>query len=145
MRMGRLLFTVLCLAVYASFASFFMAFGQDGPDKITVVQAVPPTYPLIARNARVSGVVVVEAKLNAGGTVKEVKIIEGHKLLNLAAEKAANKWKFNVVDEKTKSRRVQLRFRFTLIPSNKGTPGDLGAVFWPPFEVEVRDAPYRTK
>jgi TonB family protein len=139
MKVHRLL---LIAAVSASIASLSPVFSHDGLDNPTVVQAVPPSYPPIARAANVSGVVIVEVRIDAGGSVTTVRVLEGHKLLNLIAEKSASKWKFNALD-KAKERSVKLRFEFILIPTNKGTPDDLGVVFWPPYKVEIRDAPYR--
>ncbi|MCM3874197.1 MAG: energy transducer TonB [Pyrinomonadaceae bacterium] len=141
MKTHKLLLLVLFVAIYASVSSFSPALGNDEPDNPLVVQAVPPTYPPIARAANVSGVVLVEVKIDARGYVTAVRIIEGHKLLTLSAEKAARKWKFYALD-KAKERSVQLRFEFILIATNKGTPDDLGIVFWPPYKVEIRHAPY---
>ena len=139
MKLHRLL---IIAAVFASMASFSPTLSQDSFDNPSVVQAVPPSYPPIARAANVSGVVLVEVKVDAGGSVTAVRVLEGHKLLNSIAERSARKWKFNALD-KAKERSVQLRFEFILIATNKGTPDDLGVVFWPPYRVEIRDAPYR--
>lgn len=133
---------LLIASVSVSMASFSPSLGQDRFDNPSVVQAVPPSYPLIARAANVSGVVLVEVKVDADGSVSGVRVTEGHKLLKSMAEKSARKWKFNALD-KAKKRSVQLRFEFILIPTNRGTPEDLGVVFWPPYRVEIRDAPYR--
>jgi TonB family protein len=109
----------------------------------SVVQAVPPKYPSVARAAKVSGEVAVEATVDSTGAVTLIKAISGHKLLHNSAEQAASKWKFNPLEKGAKDRKVQLSFQFTLIPGNKGAPDDLGVIFWPPYKVEVRDTPYR--
>jgi len=115
--------------------------GFEGEGSVSVVRAVPPVYP--ARAADVSGEVIVETIIDVQGVVTSVNAVQGHNVLNVAAEKAASKWRFNALDGKEKERKVRLTFQFTLIPSNKGTPDDLGVIFWPPFKVEVRDARYR--
>ncbi|MFN2514520.1 MAG: energy transducer TonB, partial [Pyrinomonadaceae bacterium] len=104
MKVFRLL---LIAAVLASMASLSPVLSHDGLDNPTVVQTVPPSYPLIARAANVSGVVIVEVSIDAGGSVTAVKVLEGHKLLNLIAKKSARKWKFNALD-KAKERSAQL-------------------------------------
>jgi len=139
MKIHRLILMALLAMAYASNFPTWLTLAQDVSDDLPVVQAVPPAYPLIARAANVSGVVVLEVKVGASGSVQAVRIIEGHKLLSPVSEKAARKWKFNALD-KAKDRRVQLRFEFVLIATNKGTPEDLGVIFWPPHKVEIRDA-----
>jgi TonB family protein len=110
---------------------------------VKVVQAVPSLYPPIARAAHVSGEVKVEATIDADGAVTSVNVVNGHKLLSPSVEKATRKWKFNAVAGNTAVRSVVLTFQFTLIAANKGTPEDLGVIFWPPYKVEIRDTAYR--
>ncbi len=132
--------------VFTLAASSLPAASRSGAESTTsVVQAVPPAYPPIARAALVSGEVVVEAKLDAQGAVTSVNVIKGHKLLNGAAEKAASRWRFNSLDDGARERSVRLSFQFTLLPPNKGAPDDLGVIFWQPYKVEVRDTPYRVE
>jgi TonB family protein len=142
MKINRLLLMMLLAATYTTIASVSPILGQDGANNPSVVQAVPPRYPPIARAANISGVVIIEVKVDASGSVTTVRVLEGHDLLNLIAERSARKWKFSALD-KAKERSVRLRFEFILIPTNNGTPDDLGVVFWPPYRVEIRDAPYR--
>ena len=141
MRIYSFFSAILISTLSISFPLFPVA--QTAPENPSVVQAIPATYPSIARNANISGVVLVEVGVDPGGNVTNVRTIEGHSSLKLAAEKAAGRWKFNPLERQATMRTVKLSFRFTLIPSNKGTPEDLGVVFWPPYEVEVRDAPFR--
>lgn len=117
--------------------------GNEGKPAPSVVRAVPPKYPAIARAAQASGEVAVEATIDSQGAVTSVRIIQGHKLLNDAAERAASRWKFSPLERGAAPRKVRLSFQFTLIAANKGTPADLGVVFWPPFKVEVIDTAYR--
>ena len=143
MKMHSFLSAILISTFYISLPLFPKASGQTGSETPAVVQAIPALYPPLARNANVSGVVFVEVEVDPGGNVTKVRAIEGHQILKLAAEKAASKWKFKALEKQATMRSVKLSFRFTLIPSNKGTPEDLGVVFWLPYEVEVRDAPFR--
>jgi TonB family protein len=145
MRRKKPLLAAMLVVMAFTLSTWPLAAASDNEDAITpsVVQAIPPKYPAVARAAKVSGEVVVEATVDSSGAVISTSIISGHKLLSNAVEKAANKWKFNPLEQRAKDRKVRLSFQFTLIPGNKGTPDDLGVVFWPPYKVEVRDTPYR--
>ena len=54
-----------------------------------------PTYPVIARNARVTGAVKVFVEVDENGDIARVKSVEGPVLLQRAAEDAARSWKFS--------------------------------------------------
>jgi TonB family protein len=60
-----------------------------------VNKRVEPTYPPIARSARVSGSVVVEVTMDEQGNVTSARAISGHPLLQQAAVEAAKGWKFS--------------------------------------------------
>ena len=53
---------------------------------------VPPDYPELARQTRVQGVVIVEARLSPDGRVQEVKVLRGVPLLDEAARQAVRQW-----------------------------------------------------
>lgn len=55
---------------------------------------VPPNYPELARRMHVSGVVVVEAKVDTEGKVVDVKPVSGNQMLSNAAQEAVRKWRF---------------------------------------------------
>lgn len=54
----------------------------------------PPDYPIIAKQAHVSGVVTIDAVIDEHGTVTEMKIVSGPPLLYLAAMNALKTWKY---------------------------------------------------
>jgi protein TonB len=58
------------------------------------LRRVTPTYPALARAARVAGTVVVEITIDEGGGVISARAISGHALLKDAAEAAARQWRF---------------------------------------------------
>ena len=58
-------------------------------------QRVSPSYPAIAKAARVMGVVTVHLLLDERGNVVEVQRTEGPAQLQQAAAEAARRWKFN--------------------------------------------------
>lgn len=59
-----------------------------------VKSKVPPVYPEIAKRMKITGVVKVEAKVDADGKVTDVKTLSGSRTLSPAAEEAVRKWKF---------------------------------------------------
>jgi protein TonB len=61
------------------------------PNKI---RNVPPTYPDIAKQARVQGVVVLEAVIDKTGEVTKVRVLRGVPLLNDAAAAAVQQWRY---------------------------------------------------
>src|SRR5687767_5814221 len=134
MRIRSLVFGALLMIVPLMLSVSPLASEGGNENSSPVTQAIPPAYPPMARAARVSGEVVAEATVDSGGAVTSVSIVKGHDLLNGAAEKAASRWKFSPLGRGAKNRKVRLIFQFTLIPANKGTPDDLGVVFWPPYK-----------
>jgi periplasmic protein TonB len=54
----------------------------------------PPDYPLIARQAKVQGTVVIRAIVDERGNVTDMQVISGHLLLIKAALEAVAKWKY---------------------------------------------------
>ena len=58
-------------------------------------QRVSPTYPAIARAARVTGTVTVFLVVNEKGEVETVQKLEGPMQLQQAAAEAARRWRFN--------------------------------------------------
>lgn len=63
-------------------------------DERAVKSRVSPVYPEIAKRMRITGAVKVEATVDAGGKVTDVKALSGSSVLVNAAEDAVRKWKF---------------------------------------------------
>ncbi|HVN04161.1 MAG TPA: TonB family protein [Bryobacteraceae bacterium] len=98
--------------------------------------AVAPVYPELAVTGRISGSVIVDIHVTEQGAVESTAAPEGDALLRQAATDAARQWRFQA---RSARRDLKLIFSFRLMP--KGTPeAQLGAVFRPPFTVEVRRA-----
>lgn len=58
------------------------------------VAAPEPAYPEVARQARVEGVVIVEAAINAAGDVTDARVLRSQPLLDEAALAAVRQWRF---------------------------------------------------
>ncbi|HZT60536.1 MAG TPA: energy transducer TonB [Pyrinomonadaceae bacterium] len=79
-------------------------------------QRVAPSYPTIARSARISGIVTVYLVVNEKGEVESVERATGPMQLQQAATDAARRWKFTptVVDGQPVRVAGFLSFNFTL-------------------------------
>jgi protein TonB len=59
-----------------------------------LVQKTAPVYPPIARSARVSGTVVIQATISKSGTIENSRAISGPAMLRQAALDAVKTWRF---------------------------------------------------
>jgi TonB family protein len=57
-------------------------------------KTVPPVYPSGAVQAKIQGVVIVDATVGTDGKVKDVKVIRSIKMLDDAAVAAVRQWEF---------------------------------------------------
>lgn len=55
---------------------------------------VLPAYPVIAKHARVSGVVKLEGVIAKDGTIQNLRVLSGHPLLIGAALTAVKQWRY---------------------------------------------------
>lgn len=56
------------------------------------IRDIRPVYPQEALDARIQGVVIIEAMLDIYGRVRQARVISGHPLLNEAAMNAIKQW-----------------------------------------------------
>lgn len=77
--------------------------GSSLPPRVSVggnIQAAKlvygpkPTYPLLAKQMRIQGAVVMEAIISKDGTVQSVQLQRGHPLLVQAAMDAVRQWRY---------------------------------------------------
>jgi len=66
------------------------AIGEIRPPKL--VKRIPPVYPEIARQARVEGIVILEAQTDIYGRVQNIKVLRSIPLLDQAAIDAVRQW-----------------------------------------------------
>jgi protein TonB len=66
--------------------------GRLAPPRI--IQRVEPVYPQLAVQARLSGMVILEALVDERGRVRSVKLLRGHPLLDEAAMEAVRHWRY---------------------------------------------------
>jgi periplasmic protein TonB len=60
----------------------------------TVARSVPPDYPLLARQMKVQGAVVLQALISREGAIQELQIVSGPGILATAAREAVKQWRF---------------------------------------------------
>jgi len=58
------------------------------------IRHVPPIYPAIAQQARVEGIVIIEAIIGADGRVQQARVLRSTPLLDDAALAAVRQWMF---------------------------------------------------
>jgi TonB family protein len=90
------------------------AVGKVQPPKI--VKMVQPVYPEIARQGRVEGVVILEAKADEEGNVVDARILRSIKVLDQAAIDAVKQWKYEpmIIDGKAHKVVFTVTVRFVL-------------------------------
>ena len=59
-----------------------------------LIQKSPPIYPSIARSARVSGTVKLEATISKTGAIKDLHVVSGPDMLRPAAMDAVRNWRY---------------------------------------------------
>ena len=114
---------------------------QINPPKL--VKSVDPVYPEIARQAKIEGVVILQARTNAQGRVKEAMVLRSVPLLDQAAIAAVRQWVYEplVIDGQAKEAVFTVTVRFALDaekPKGQGEgPGTTGEILVPTLIKKV--------
>jgi protein TonB len=66
----------------------------QGVSEGLLVYKVAPTYPPVAKTARVQGAVVLKAEIGRNGKVQDLQVIKGKPLLTAAALDAVKQWRY---------------------------------------------------
>jgi len=68
---------------------------QLSPGASQVVdRPVEPSYPLLAKQMKVQGAVVLEALISKAGTIQDIQVLSGPAILSAAAREAVRQWRF---------------------------------------------------
>lgn len=59
-----------------------------------LISAVKPDYPVLAKQAKIQGTVVLDANISKDGTVESLKVVSGHPLLVEAALESAKQYRY---------------------------------------------------
>jgi TonB family protein len=107
------------------------AIGELKPPKL--LKQVPASYPEIARQARVDGIVILEATTDTLGRVSSVKILRSIPLLDQAAIEAVRQWIYEpmIINGRPRGIIFTVTVRFSL---SEGTPRPLAAITLLPLD-----------
>jgi signal peptidase I len=88
-----------------------------------LVSAPQPVYPPLARNARIQGVVKLQALIDTDGSIAHLSLISGHPLLVKAAMDAVQHWRYEptVVNGKAVTAITEIDVNFKLTPQGDKT------------------------
>ncbi len=67
---------------------------SQGVSQGLLIHKVQPTYPALARQARIQGVVVLQALIGKDGGIQNLHVVSGHPMLTGAALDAVKQWKY---------------------------------------------------
>jgi protein TonB len=67
---------------------------SQGVSQGLLIRQVKPTYPALARSARIQGQVVLQAVISKDGSIENLHLISGHPMLAPAAIEAVKQWKY---------------------------------------------------
>jgi len=67
---------------------------SQGVSQGLLIHKVQPTYPPLARQARIQGVVVLQALIGKDGGIQNLHVVSGHPMLTNAALEAVKEWKY---------------------------------------------------
>ncbi|HXM22918.1 MAG TPA: energy transducer TonB [Terriglobales bacterium] len=67
---------------------------QLSPGNAQVVSRVNPSYPLLAKQMKVQGAVVLEALIGKTGSIQDIQVLSGPAILSAAAREAVKQWHF---------------------------------------------------
>jgi periplasmic protein TonB len=59
-----------------------------------LIHKVVPTYPPLARTARIQGAVILQAMISKSGTIENLRLLSGHPMLATAAIDAVRQWRY---------------------------------------------------
>jgi protein TonB len=59
-----------------------------------LIRRIQPTYPPLAKQARISGAVVLQAEISKDGSIQNLHVISGHPMLVPSALEAVKQWKY---------------------------------------------------
>jgi protein TonB len=67
---------------------------SQGVTQGLVIRKIQPTYPPLARQARIQGQVVLQAEISKDGAIQNLRLISGHPMLAPAAIEAVKQWRY---------------------------------------------------
>jgi protein TonB len=89
---------------------------SSGVQSGLLVRRVNPSYPPLARQARIQGVVLLQAQISKDGNIENLQLISGHPMLAPAAIEAVKQWKYKpyLLNGEPVEVETQVQVNFTL-------------------------------
>jgi periplasmic protein TonB len=89
---------------------------SSGVQSGLLVRKVNPTYPPLARQARIQGTVILQAEISKDGNITNLQLISGHPMLAPAAIEAVKQWKYRpyLLNGEPVEVETQIQVNFTL-------------------------------
>jgi TonB family protein len=84
-----------------------------------VSKSVKPGYPMLARQMKVQGSVILQALIGRDGSIQSLKVLSGPAILAAAAEEAVRQWRFkpHVVNSEAVETQAKITVNFTISTS----------------------------
>jgi periplasmic protein TonB len=82
----------------------------------SLLRQVQPTYPPLAKTARIQGPVVLEAVISKAGAIENLRVISGPPLLVKAAIEAVSEWRYRpyILNDEPVEVETRITVNFTL-------------------------------
>jgi protein TonB len=89
---------------------------SQGVTQGMIIRRVQPSYPPLARQARIQGPVVLQAEIGKDGSIQNLHLISGHPMLAPAAIEAIKQWKYKpyILNGEPVEVETTITFNFTL-------------------------------
>jgi protein TonB len=82
----------------------------------SLIRKVQPTYPPLAKSARIHGPVVLFAVISRSGTIDNLQVLSGHPMLVQAAIDAVQQWRYRpyILNQEPIEVETQITINFVL-------------------------------
>jgi protein TonB len=82
----------------------------------SLIRKVQPTYPPLAKSARIQGPVVLFAVISRSGTIDNLQVLSGHPMLVQAAIDAVQQWRYRpyILNQEPIEVETQITINFVL-------------------------------
>ena len=82
-----------------------------------LIHRVQPVYPLLARQARIEGTVVLRAIISREGRIENLQVLSGHPVLVPAAIDAVRQWRYQpyILNDQPVEVETQITVKFSLL------------------------------
>jgi protein TonB len=89
---------------------------SQGVTQGLLVHRVQPSYPPLARQARIQGSVVLQAVISKDGSIQNLRLVSGHPMLAPAAIDAVKQWRYKpyILNGEPVEVETQITVNFTL-------------------------------